>query len=309
MEQQAKAKLGDAMKLLDQIRSLGDSAGAAAERFNTLKQYYQDNLKFNAEQEQDAAADTSSGTDIYSAGSSAMGKVDGLYASIGNVLGGARDRLFQTEYSALYFPHFDLSLLLDTASASGSGGAGNITTALGEQLDPHAQELEYILYGFHNPTGNVAAAYGEIFALRLAIRTMEGFIANAELTNPLAILAAALLYGVEQAVQDMLQLCKTGEVPLSKYLPAKLDYRDYLRLFLLLHGSGNVQLSRMLALIRLNTGINPDDKFTYASAEIRMGLRLWFLPGVVKLLDYSAALPGEVEDKVYYRSVQADFSY
>ncbi|MNH14181.1 hypothetical protein D3C79_737690 [compost metagenome] len=180
---------------------------------------------------------------------------------------------------------------------------------LADQLDPHAQELEYILYGFHNPAGNVAAAYGEIFALRLAIRTMEGFIESARLSNPLAILAAALLYGVEHAVQDMLLLCKTGEVPLSKYLPAKLNYRDYLRLFMLLHGTGNAQLSRMLALIRLNTGINPAERFTYASAEIRMGLRLWFLPGVVKLLDYSSALPGEVEDKVYYRAVQADFSY
>lgn len=305
MERQAKAKLGDAMKLLEQIRGLGDSVGAAEERYSTLKQYYEDNIKFNQAQNQESVEGSGSGTDIYSAGSSAMGKVDGLYASIGSIMEGARDRLFQTEYSALYFPHFDLSVLTSAASATG----GDVISVLADQLDPHAQELEYILYGFHNPAGNVAAAYGEIFALRLAIRTMEGFIESARLSNPLAILAAALLYGVEQAVQDMLLLCKTGEVPLSKYLPAKLDYRDYLRLFMLLHGAGDVQLSRMLALIRLNTGINPAEKFTYASADIRMGLRLWFLPGVVKLLDYSSGLPGEVEDKAYYKAVQADFSY
>ncbi|MNY79732.1 hypothetical protein D3C86_2204960 [compost metagenome] len=68
-------------------------------------------------------------------------------------------------------------------------------------------------------------------------------------------------------------------------------------------------MSRMLALIRLNTGINPAEKFTYASARIRMGMPLWFLPGVVKLLDYSAGLSGDVQGKLYYRAVQADFSY
>ncbi|MNP58872.1 hypothetical protein D3C76_1538250 [compost metagenome] len=65
----------------------------------------------------------------------------------------------------------------------------------------------------------------------------------------------------------------------------------------------------MLALIRLSTGINPQERFTYAAAEIRMGLRLWFLPGAVKLLDYTSGLPGRVEGKAYYRAEQADFSY
>lgn len=96
---------------------------------------------------------------------------------------------------------------------------------------------------------------------------------------------------------------------MSKYLPVKLDYRGYLRLFMLLHGAGEAQLSRMLALIRLNTGINPQERFTYAAADIRTGLRLWFLPGAVKLLDYTSGLPGGVEGRVYYRTVQADFSY
>ncbi|OMF89190.1 hypothetical protein BK144_20335 [Paenibacillus sp. FSL R7-0273] len=303
MEQQAKVKLGEAMQLVDQLRSLGDSAAAAQQQYNTLHQYYEDSIRFNQSQDQAGRAEAGS-ADIYTAGSSAMGNVDGLYTAIGSIMTGARDRLFQAEYAAHYFPHFDFSLL---AAASDSGGS--TLSALTGQLDPHGQELEYILYGFHNPAGNVAAAYGEIFALRLAIRTMEGFIEHARLSNPLAILAAALLHGVEQAVQDMLQLSNTGEVALSKYLPAMLDYRGYLRLFMLLHGAGEAQLSRMLALIRLNTGINPQDKFTYASAGIRMGLRLWFLPGAVKLLNYSTGLPGGVEGNVYYRSVHADFSY
>lgn len=48
IERQAKAKLNDAMKLLDQIRQLGDSAGAARERYQMLSQYYQDNIQLNS---------------------------------------------------------------------------------------------------------------------------------------------------------------------------------------------------------------------------------------------------------------------
>lgn len=304
IEQQAKSRLGDAMKLLDQIRELGDGAGEAMKRYQLLSKYYQDNIKLNKGLGQEAAAEQHS-TNPYAAGSASMTKTDDIYAAMGSIMEGARDRLYQTEYSAFYFPHFDLSQLTSLAA----GSDGNAAQQLAGQLDPHAQELEYILYGFHNPAGNVAAAYGEIFALRLAIRTMEGFIESARLGNPLAILAAALLYGIEKAVQDMLLLCKTGEIPLSKYMPAKLTYRDYLRLFMLLHGAGDVQLSRMLALIRLNTGIDPAEKYTYAAADIRMAMPLWFLPGVVKLVDYSAGLPGDVQGKLYYRTVQADFSY
>jgi hypothetical protein len=234
-----------------------------------------------------------------------MKNTDSLYAAMSSVIQGARDRLFQTEYSAMYFRHFDLSELTSLAS----GSAADAGEQLVENLDPQAQELEYILYGFYNPAGNVAAAYGEIFATRLAIRTMEGLIDNARLGNPLVVLAAALLYGIEQAVQDMILLCTNGEIPLSEYITVKLSYRDYLRLFLLLHGGGDEQLSRMLALIRLNTGINPADKYTYAASELKMGMPLWFLPGVVKLVDYSAGLSGNVQGKMYYRAVKADFSY
>ncbi|MCE3199257.1 hypothetical protein [Paenibacillus sonchi] len=303
-EQEAKGKLGDAMKLLDQIRGLGAGAGEAVERYQTLRNYYNGNIAFNKGVDQEpetGAADQN----LYSAGSSSMVKVDGLYAAMGNVLEGARDRLFQTEYSALYFPPFDISQL----SGLASGSIDDTAEKLADQLDPTAQELEYVLYGFYNPAGNIAAAYGEIFAVRLAIRTMEGFTERASLGNPLLVLASAFLYGVEQAVQDMLLLCKNGEIPLSKYIPAKLSYRDYLRLFLVLHGGGDVQLSRMLALIRLNTGSNPDEIFTYAAADIKMAMPLWFLPGVVKLLDYGGGLSGDVQGKLYYRTVQADFSY
>ncbi|HEY4430437.1 MAG TPA: hypothetical protein VGN87_05300 [Paenibacillus sp.] len=304
LEREAKSKLGEARALLDKIRMMGDGVTDSLESYQTLRQYYEDNIAFNKGSVSDPAVKSEVGSNPYTAGRSAMEDMDGMYAAMGDIMSGARDRLFQTEYSALYFQHFDVSKLATLATSSVEG-----TTELTDQLNPHAQELEYILYGFHNPAGNVAAAYAEIFAMRLSIRTMEGFIEKASLGNPLAVLAAALLYGIQQAIQDMLLLCEKGSIPLSKYLPTQLTYRDHLRLFMMMHGGGDVQLSRMLALIRLNTGINPEVKDTYVSSNIKLGTRLWFLPGVVKLLDYSAGYSGEVQGSTYMRVVQADFSY
>ncbi|MFC3748500.1 hypothetical protein [Paenibacillus sp. GCM10012306] len=303
-EKEAKTKLSDAMKTIDIIRELNDRAGEAMQRYDTLQKYYEEILSLNKGLD-DARKDGQTSSDPYAAGSSAMTNMDGVYDVMTSALTGTRDRLFQTEYSALYFQHFDLSAL----SSMGSGMEGANVDKLAAQMDPHAQELEYILYGFHNPAGNIAAAYGEIFAMRLAIRTMEGFVKKAGIGNPLAVLAAALLYGIEQAVQDMLKLCKDGSIPLSEFIPAQLTYRDYLRLFLMIHGSGESQLSRMLAVIRLNTGINPAERNTYASANIRFGLRLWFLPGMITLLNYSGVLAGDVKGKIYYRGIQADSAY
>ncbi|ASA19554.1 hypothetical protein [Paenibacillus donghaensis] len=304
VERQAKAELGGVENLLEKIRRLGDGATAAKQRYELLYQYFEDNRQFNEGLEQESSA-AATDSDPYRAGSTAMKDMDGIYAAMGSVLQGGRDRLFQTEYAAQYFRHFDSAGLAAALAQTGAGAEGQ----LAEQLDPHAQELEYILYGFHNPAGNIAAAYGEIFAMRLAIRTMEGFIEKAGMGNPLLVLAAALLYGIQQAVQDMLLLYEKGAIPLSKYMPAQLSYRDHLRIFMLLHGGGEVQLSRMLAVIRLNTGIDTTAIHTYAAAEVKLGLRLWFLPGVVRLLETSGGIFGEVQGSTYYRTAQAEFSY
>lgn len=304
LEREAKTKLGEAKNLLDKIKVMGAGAADSIDRYQTLRQYYEEIVSFNNGLDTVRLNGTEMVTDPYAAGNSAMEDIDSIYAAMGDMMTGARDRLFQTEYSALYFQHFDVSKL-STAVFEPTEDS----TALTQQLDPQAQELEYILYGFHNPAGNIAAAFGEIFAMRLSIRTMEGFIEKASLGNPLAVLAAALLHGIQLAIQDMLLLCEKDAIPLSKYLPAQLTYRDHLRLFMMLHGSGEAQLSRMLALIRLNTGINPAERYTYVSSDIKLGMRLWFLPGIVKMLDYSAGFSGEVQGNTYLKAVQTDFSY
>lgn len=191
---------------------------------------------------------------------------------------------------------------------SGTSRQG-LTQALDDQLEIGNQEAEYIIYGFHNATGNLAAAYGEIFAMRMAIRTMEGLQKYSSLGHPLAVLAAALLYGVEKAIEDMLMLAQQGYLYLSDYVRIKLTYKDHLRLFMMMHSSKGQKLSRMLALIRYGTGVNPAERPTYALGEVRSGIRLWFLPGVMKMVGAASGEGEDIEHGTYYVRKQAHFSY
>lgn len=302
-EKQAKAKLGDALKLVNKLRDLKDQAGASMRKYEELKTYFEQIQAINGGGEAEAGTSDLS-SNPYAAGDAAMGEMDQVYGAIGGILSGARDRLFQSEYAAQYYKPLEVTALSRLVRNPGTGAAEELV----RHLAPEAQELEYILYGYHNPGGNLAAAFGEIFAMRLAVRTMEGLTEKASLGNPLAVMAAALLYGVNQAVADMLKLCTDGSIELSKYVRLELTYRDHLRLFMLLHGSGKEQLSRMLALIRLNTGIDPAEKSTYVSAEMRFGMKMWFLPGLFKLLKTGDS-SGKVEGNTYYTVQSADFVY
>ncbi|MCV4233235.1 hypothetical protein OHJ21_18780 [Virgibacillus sp. LDC1] len=303
MEKQANQKLKQASKVIQAINGLNGQHQAIMDEFRELQQYYDESLQFNAE-----ADSMSKGKpmddDPYDAGKQAMDNMDGMFGFMGNVLGGVRDELFQNEYAVHYYQHFDMRNLTGMVDGSNTGGDVIQEFAIGNQ------EVEYILYGFHNPAGNISAAYAEIFASRLAIRTMEGFIVNSKLGNPLAILAAAILYGIEKAIEDMIQLCQKGSVQLSKYAPIELTYRDHLRIFLFIHSNNEKKLSRMLALIRLNTGTNPAERFTYASGEVKTAMRLWFLPEVTKAIGVVFGSDGdEVQGSRYMVKRKADFSY
>lgn len=301
-EKKSKAKLKDAANLLDKINELEDKAKAHIEEYRTLQQYYDESISFNKQTSGDSYKGAQLDNDPYDAGASAMDNMDGLFGSMGGMLSGLQDEFYQNEYASLYFHHFDISKLGSIVSQPDS----SIGDDLVGQLSVHNQELEYILYGFHNPVGNVSAAYAEIFGTRLAIRTMEGLVKSSKLGNPLLILAASLLYGIEMAIADMIQLCVKGSIELSAYLKVQMTYRDYLRVFLFIHSNNESKMSRMLSLIRFNTGINPAERATYASGEVRIGMQVWFLPGILKMF-------GSSEDKVegsrYYAIKKADFSY
>ncbi|MNW44237.1 hypothetical protein D3C74_214620 [compost metagenome] len=310
LEHAAAGKLKEASNMMKQISELKDKLGDYQKEFDQLEIYYNSNRSLNSSN----SASTGTGStgdgsainnDPYDAGTEAMNGMDVLFGGLADLMKGMSDNCFQGEYIANYFELFDVSTLEELLKDS---GAQKIEMLAGS-FAPKKQEVEYILYGFHNPVGNIAAAYGEIFGMRLAIRTMEGLVKHASKGNPLVILAAALLYGVEHAVKDMLDLAKEGSVYLSDFLKVKLSYKDHLRIFLLLHGRSEKRLSRMLAVVQNNTAISPDTRSTYLKGEVTVSLPLWFLPGIAKALGNMGALQGRVEGSRYYVTKQADFSY
>lgn len=306
-EKAAGAKLKEAAGLIARISKLGDKLKVQQERFDQLKTHYEANRDMNqAVSGGDEGAGAAIGNDPYQTGSSAMAGMDGLYGGLSGLLRGMTDNAFQAEYIASYFRYLDVNTLDELLQ--GGSGKGKLDM-LSDQFAPDRQEAEYILYGFHNPVGNIAAAYGEIFAMRLAIRTMEGFIKNGSKGNPLLILATALLYGAEHALSDMLALTREGKVQLSDYIKVDLTYRDHLRIFLLLHGRSENRLSRMLAVIWMDTGIDTGTRATYTSGKVSVSIPLWFLPGVARALGVTGVLKGNVEGSRYYAEKQADFSY
>ncbi|MGW9526783.1 hypothetical protein ACWHAM_03350 [Paenibacillus terrae] len=302
MEKEAKNKLKQAYRIIEMLSKGTQSAG----QFQKLEQYYNESISFNqSASSPSVSADLS--YDTYDAVGASMDSMDGLYGAASGLLTQLGDEFFQNEYALSYFNHVDFSRF---GSLAGSGGSvGNASQILGDQLELNNQEVEYILYGFHNPTGNLASAYGEIFAMRLAIRTMEGLVKNSSKGNPLVVLAAALLYGVEKAIEDMIMLAQKGYVPLSDFLKFRMTYKDHLRLFLMLHSNNERKMSRMLALIRLNTDVNPAERQTYARGEVKNGMRLLFLPGVMKMLGTASEEGESIKGSVYYVTKTAHFSY
>ncbi|MNW62175.1 hypothetical protein D3C74_402910 [compost metagenome] len=76
-----------------------------------------------------------------------------------------------------------------------------------------------------------------------------------------------------------------------------------------MHSNNERKMSRMLALIRLNTGVNPDEKQTYASGNMRSSIKLWFLPGVVRSIGAVMGSEDQVEGGRFFIERKADYSY
>ncbi|OWA34444.1 hypothetical protein B9G55_19310 [Saccharibacillus sp. O16] len=299
LEKQAQGELKKANEI---IKFLSAAKGHQAD-FEEVEKFYSENLKLNASAA--AAMDKAfSEDDPSAAGKEAMENMDGFFGGMSEFLDATGDRLLQNEYASDHFSNFDFSKV-QALTAPGTELDGEAAAAL---LGLDQQELEYIIYGFGNPGGNIAAAYGEIFAMRLAIRTMEALIDPEILAlgNPLVILAKAILQGLINAIADMTKLSELGYVELSNTLKIKLTYKDHLRLFLFAHPANDNRLSRMLALIRFNTGVNPDDHYTYLSGNAAISMPIWFLPGVMKSLKIGE---GSWSGHEYTVDMQADYSY
>ncbi|MFC4811057.1 hypothetical protein [Paenibacillus sp. GCM10023250] len=305
-EAAAQSKWGQVKAM---IGGLSAEPGSEEQRqaFEDAKRLAAENLTFNqAAESGDASNGEPSGSgagDSGDAAKSALSSMGAMFGGMGDLLQGIRDPLYVNEYIAHRFSRFDPEQLREVF-------AGGSRDAFAQSLALENQETEFILYGFGEPGANIAAAYGEIFAARLAIRTMEGLIASRALVNPLLILSAAVLYGVEKSIADMTALTETGKVQLSKYVPVELTYADYLRLFLLLHGSGGqARTARVIAVIEHNTGVDLSNVATGLSGELTSSVNLWFLPGLMRSFTATGILSGKVKDGRYEKTQTIGSSY
>jgi rubrerythrin len=275
------------------------------ELFRSVERRYEDNRLFNRKSGgvENGMEPWQQSSDAGAGARQATNRMEGLFAGMAEMLSGSRDMFYYGEYASGRFSHFAPQQLLDLIEHGDVEGVA-------EAASFHNQEMEYWLYGFHDPMGNLLAAYGELFGARLAIRTMEGLIASRSLGHPLLVLSAAILYGVEKATEDMLEFARKGTAPLSKYAKAELSYLDYLRLFALLHGGGeDERLARMIAVIEQNSDLVLSQVPTGATGEATVSIKLWFLPGATKLMGELGLLKGRVANGEYRSAETAGWSY
>lgn len=272
--------------------------------FEQVKQRYNDNMLFN-EQIDETITDAPMGkaSDAHEAAEHSTAKMSGLFAGMAGMLERTRDSLYFGEYAvhrfAFFAPQHLYSMIME----------GNMSE-LEKAASFHNQETEYIIYGFHNSVGNIAAAYGELFAIRFAVRTMEGLIASRSLGHPLLILSAALIYGLEKTMEDMLAFAERGSAPLSKYVKVELSYKDYLRLFILMHGAGDkASMARMIAVIEQNNGVVLSAVPSGVTGEANVSMELWFVLGLIRVIGSLGLLEGKVVGNRYETTQTIGGSY
>jgi hypothetical protein len=254
--------------------------------------YYQGYMTTNEQADLEQPVPDLNFKDADKANDSAMS----LITSFESLLTDVRDEFYIDEYAISKFNYRTLGMEKDIS--------GKIKQSKEASLpDSHPlvnQEVEYLLYGANSCLGNYSLAYGEMFAFRLAIGTAEALlepqIQALNVGSPLLVLLAAVAEGAVKAQLDMVKLVQGDSVPLAKKLGSliTLSYKDYLRIFLLLHSRDKVLMSRMQALIQLNTGKDLQESTTYVSGTAGTSIRLWFLPGLIKILGSAELYPCEV---------------
>lgn len=294
-EENAKSEWGGASRLLGLLSGKGGTR-EEREAFDRVDELFKENMAWN-KAEAEAAAEAARGDDPHEGRDEALSGTGDLLRIVEENLLGARDQLFFSEYAISRMTKYEPS----NVKAMFEGREA--------PLPPEAQQAEYVLYGFANPSGNIAAAYGEIFAFRLAIRTMEGFVECSKLGHPLLVLVAALVYGIRNAVLDIHSLVDQGSIQLSKYAKIPMTYDDYLRLFLQMHGGSESQTGRMIAIVEYESGLSLREAYTYASGEGTASVKLWFFPGLARMLGRVDRLGGTVKGGRYEATYSADMAY
>ncbi|SDC48273.1 hypothetical protein SAMN02799630_00212 [Paenibacillus sp. UNCCL117] len=234
-----------------------------------------------------------------------------LAAGLEQLLTDVRDEFYVDEYAVTKFSYRTLGLGAESAGAPRKSKE----LSLPEQHPLTNQEVEYLIYGADSCAGNYSLAYAEMFAFRLAVGTAEALLEprNEALAagSPLLVLLAAVAEGAVRAQQDMAKLIQGEEVALSRKLSqaVTLNYRDYLRIFLLLHSRESVLLSRMQALIHYNTSVDLSTVFTYASGQATVSFRFWFMGGILRSLGAESFGGCGDEPSRCMRTKTADYHY
>lgn len=207
----------------------------------------------------------------YSEGREAKDDALGLGQMIGELVEQFTESMYVNEYALVMFNYRTL----------GSDLSKNQGYSLSNPAEHPLknQEVEYILYGYHTCSANYSAAYWEIFAVRLAVRTMESLMSPTKMAVPWLVFLFALAEGAAKAFQDTVKLIEGEEVVLSSKFAQALtwNYKDYLRLFLLIHRQKDDYIKRMQALIELNTGLRLADHYTYWTSQANGSLKSLFL--------------------------------
>ncbi|ACS99921.1 hypothetical protein [Paenibacillus sp. JDR-2] len=254
-----------------------------------IEKRYKDNLLFNQEASGAEAGGLVFAEDAHEEAEQATSAMSGLFDGIADMLEQTRDSVYLSEYTVSHFASFapqNLRALLTSGDTNELAHAAAFSN----------QEAEYVIYGFHSPTANLAAAYGELIGVRMAVRTMEGLSACRTAAHPLLILSCSVVYGLEKTMEDMAAFTERGAAPLSKYIKVDVAYTDYLRLFMLVHGGANrpSALARMIAVIEYNGGVTLSKVPTALTGEIKASAKLWFLPGVMDIVQRFGSLQGKV---------------
>lgn len=148
-------------------------------------------------------------------------------------------------------------------------------------------EVEYILYG-DNPKPKAVA---QLYTTRFALDSLAYFVLSPEPPELISKTVFSLFMGAIQASIDTYKLLVDGSYDVAvveMYPPnlnplneVRLNYKDHLRLFLLLaHGEENEKnkLNNILAILKNRSGIDSAKGYTLLDGNAEVSIRMWFLP-------------------------------
>ncbi|WP_133579085.1 hypothetical protein [Aureibacillus halotolerans] len=300
-EEAAQGEADDNAKLtneqLDQAFAVADAALADQEQYDALNIILQKYGSYNSDIAEHLEAEGSIGK-----AAEMMGFIDTIMNELSNLLVSARDELYINEYIMTRFTSSEPYVIT------------NHESYLFEN-----KEIEYMIYGHHIAGANYASMISNLFMLRFALRLIDAFTQKSVRTggHPIIVAILAISYALYWATEDLTALTsdsqrERNQVPLISDDLTKginFNYTDYLRLFLLLTPDKQSKLDRIKTMLEDKTSSDLTERPTYIQGEAEVTVKLWFLPGVAKLLDTAGMLPGEVNGNELTIKKEAVFSY